>query len=202
MAGGEPLEVMSEPAVVGLTALQQPYSVAERARDADAAFNELYVAVLPRIYAFVRTQVTDVHAAQEIVSRIFLKAFLHRRKIPHGDMATIWLFRIAHNTVIDHWRVDHRRASASVPLDEIAGVRAEQADPEQQYALKERQELLLRVMGDLPEEERTLLSWKFAAQRTNREVAQILSISEAAVSMRLLRALRRLRKRLGELGLA
>lgn len=193
---------MSEPAVLGLSPALQPYRVADSERDADVAFNELYVVALPRIYAFVRAQVGDLHTAQELVSRIFLKAYVHRHKTPRGDSATIWLFRIAHNTVIDHWRVDRRRASASVPIEELSELRDTTANPEQQYALKERQAILLRVVGDLPDEERTLLSWKFAAQRTNREIAEILSISEAAVSMRLLRALRRLRKRLGERGLA
>jgi RNA polymerase sigma factor (sigma-70 family) len=54
-------------------------------------------------------------------------------------------------------------------------------------------------MNGLPERDRTLLALKFSARRTNREIAGILSVSEGAVSMRLLRALRRLRDHLQEL---
>jgi RNA polymerase sigma factor (sigma-70 family) len=57
-------------------------------------------------------------------------------------------------------------------------------------------------MSAMGVDDRMLLSLKFTAQRTNREVAGILGISEAAVSMRLLRALRRLRERLADLGVS
>jgi RNA polymerase sigma factor (sigma-70 family) len=76
------------------------------------------------------------------------------------------------------------------------------ANPEALYAAKERQARLLRAMSAMCVDDRMLLSLKFTAQRTNREVADILGISEAAVSMRLLRALRRLRERLADLGVS
>ena len=54
----------------------------------------------------------------------------------------------------------------------------------------------------MTEEDRSVLALKFAAQRTNREIADILSVTEGAVSMRLFRALQRLRDRMLKLGTA
>ena len=168
----------------------------------DATFVELYTTTFPRVYAFVRSQVGSTVVAQELVARVFLKVYSHRRKLPNGEAAATWLFRIARNTVIDYWRVEGRREAASVSIDELSEVRDTHADPEALYASKERQARLLQGMSAMCAEERLLLSLKFTAQNTNREMASILGISEAAVSMRLLRALRRLREHLAELGVS
>ena len=49
---------------------------------ADTVFEELYGAAFPKIYAFIRCQVSSVETAQELVGRIFLKAYKHRLKTP------------------------------------------------------------------------------------------------------------------------
>jgi RNA polymerase sigma factor (sigma-70 family) len=174
----------------------------DEAVELDATFVELYTTWFPRVYAFVRSQVGAAVLAQELVARVFLKAYRHRRKLPSGEAAAIWLFRIARNTVIDYWRVEGRREAANVSIDELSEVCDTHADPEALYASKERQAKVLQGMSAMCIDDRMLLSLKFTAQRTNREIASILGISEAAVSMRLLRALRRLREHLAELGVS
>ena len=66
----------------------------------------------------------------------------------------------------------------------------------------ERRVIAIRPGGasGLPESDRELLALKFIAHHTNREIAVVLEISEAAVAMRLLRALRKLRKQLQDKG--
>ena len=114
----------------------------------------------------------------------------------------LWLFKIARTTVIDYWRIDGRHASARVSLDELSEVADGAVDPEATYSAKERAAMLLNTMSLLDEDSRLLLGLKFTAQRTNREIAAIFGITEAAVSMRLLRALRRLRQELTTLGVS
>ena len=102
--------------------------------------------------------------------------------------------------MIDHWRVEGRRLAVTISLDELGDISGTTADPEIAALTRERQATLVRLMGGLDQREQSLLALKFAAQRTNREIAAVLSISEGAVSMRLLRALRRLREQLREAG--
>jgi RNA polymerase sigma factor (sigma-70 family) len=163
-------------------------------------FEQLYTLASPKVYAFIRGHVESADAAQELVSRVFLKAYQHREKTPPGDAAVPWLFRIASNTLIDYWRVERRRARASLPLEEIADVVTADSDPQADYERKTRIADLLRVVAGLADEDRTLVSLKFVARRTNREIALILQLSEGAVSMRLVRALRRLRESLVRMG--
>lgn len=157
---------------------------------------------LPKIYAFFRSQVRDPQAAQDLVSHTFLKACHHRGSVPDGPNAMLWLFRIAHNLLIDHWRAQGRRAGSTLSLDDLTEPPVNGENPESAYELKERQIALLRTMAGLSDADRALLALKFAGQRTNREIAAILGLSEGAVSMRLLRALQRLRTRLQEAGAA
>jgi RNA polymerase sigma factor (sigma-70 family) len=168
---------------------------------ADAAFEELYRAAFPKVYAFIRSQVSSVETAQELVGRIFLKVYTHRLKTPVSSVGAMqWTFRIAHTTLIDYWRVEKKRESASLPIDEIAELPTELESPESAYVRKQRSAELLRVMSLLAEDDRTLLGLRFLAQRSNREIASILGLSEGAVSMRLLRALQRMRERLQKTG--
>jgi RNA polymerase sigma-70 factor (ECF subfamily) len=111
-----------------------------------------------------------------------------------------WIFRVAHTTLIDYWRVEKRRESASLALDEIAELTAESENPEAACERKQRSAHILKVMNGLSDDDQMLLALKFVAQRTNHEIAGILSLSEGAVSMRLFRALRRLRDQLRGMG--
>ncbi len=193
MSDARPLQPLPRPA-------HGPAVGAERQRVEPGAFEELYVAALPKVYAFIRCQVESTETAQELTSRIFLKACRHRAKAPEGDAAMQWLFRIAQTTLIDYWRVDRRHARASLSIQTIAELPSTSIDPEAAYERERRLVDLLQVVGDLAEDDRTMLSLKFAAHRTNRDIAGILRVSEACVSMRLLRSLRRLREQLQRMG--
>jgi RNA polymerase sigma factor (sigma-70 family) len=182
-------------------ALPAPATAPGLAASAEAVFEAFYRAAWPRVYAFVRIQVRERQTAADIVGRVFLKAYIHRKDLPSESESMRWIFRIAHNALIDYWRVQGRREAVLVSIDELQHRPSPAASPEDVYATKERQALLIRIMGELDQADRTLLALKFAAQRTNREIAHILDASEGAVSMRLLRALRRLRRRLREFGL-
>lgn len=163
-------------------------------------FEAFYAAAFPKVYAFLRCQVATTETAQDLVSRVFLKAYRHHAKAPHGDAAMQWVFRIAHTTLIDYWRVDRRRERVSLPLQELAEMPAVSTSPDTAYERKQQVSDLLQVVSDLPAEDRELLALKFSAHRTNRDIAVILNLSERAVSMRLLRSLRRLRGRLQSMG--
>jgi len=176
-------------------------SIDAESRAADAAFEQLYAVTFPKIYAFLRCQVTTTETAQDLVSRAFLKAYRHRLKAPSIDDGGVhWIFRIAHTTLIDYWRVEKKREAVSLGFDEIAVPPAPGDDPEHEYRRKQQTTHLVQSISELSDDERVVLGLKFAAHRTNREIAVILGISEAAVSMRLLRALRKLRQRLNGLG--
>lgn len=184
--------------MLGAMAAPESSGEATAAAGIGDAFELWYRAVLPKVYAFVRSQVHDPHTAQDLVSHIFLKAYNHRHALPDDHGAVLWIFRVAQNALIDHWRVEGRRAAATLSIDELADIPEDAVSPEASYARRQRQRVVIKAIGGLNETDRLVLSMKFAGQRTNREIAQILQLSEGAVSMRLMRALQKLRTRLQE----
>jgi len=163
----------------------------------EVAFVALYRATFRQVYAFARAHVADAATAEELTSRIYLKAYQRRHRAPAQDRQRFWLFRIARTTLIDYYRTESPRRAVTIELDELGDVRDTTGTPEQQLLARERAAALLRAVGELGTRDRELLTLKFAGRQTNQEIAEVLGVSPAAVSMRLMRALRHLRRRLG-----
>lgn len=179
--------------------LIRSHSRLEAAADRDQAFEVLYETCFDRIYALARWQLGDADAAEDVVSQTFLKAYQGRHRAPAGEAMTLWLFRIARNTIIDYLRVHRRRAVRTTSIEELLETADTGEGPEQAAHRSERRTQLLKAVGALPERDRAVLGLKFGAQRTNREICRILELSEGAVAMRLFRALRRLRDVIGDM---
>ncbi len=129
----------------------------------------MYRAVFPKIYAYMRCQVATTDVAQELVSRVFFKVYKHWQRAPAEPATIPWVLRIARNTLIDYWRTDKRRDTASLPIDDFASLRNLSLDPETRLRQQQRRSDILRLINDLPVADRELVSMKFAAHRTNRE---------------------------------
>lgn len=114
------------------------------------------------------------------MSRIFIKAYRHRASQPAPDAAMRWVFRIARTTLIDYWRVEKRREAVSSPLEQIAEPPSGAESPEAAYERRQRSVEVLRLVGALHDEDRMLIALKFAGQRTNREIAAMMSISDGS----------------------
>ncbi len=160
-------------------------------------FVTLYRGTFREVYAFVRAQVADAATAEELVSGIYLKAYRHRQAAPPQGRQRFWLFRIAGTAVIDHYRTEGRRRAATLSLEDIGELTAAGQDPEQRLLERERMGRLLTALGELEARDRELLALKFASHHSNQEIGEVLRVSPAAVAMRLMRALRHLRRRLG-----
>jgi len=164
-------------------------------------FARIYEDSLRHVYSFIRAQVQHADLAEELVGRVYFKVFKHRSKFPESDEeAFFWILRIARTTLIDYFRVEGRHDAVNVPIDELAIPPQLKEDPESLLLERQRRRELIRLINEFDTEIREVLVLKFFAQRTNREIAAILEISEGAVSMRLLRALRSLRSRLTDAG--
>ena len=164
-------------------------------------FARIYQDSLRHVYSFIRAQVQHPDVAEELVGRVYLKAYKHRSKFPESDAeALFWILRIARTTLIDYFRVEGRHDAVNIPIEELAMPPQFSGDPESLLLERQRRRELIRLINQFDSEIREVLVLKFFAQRTNREIAAILEISEGAVSMRLLRALRSLRSRLTDAG--
>jgi RNA polymerase sigma-70 factor (ECF subfamily) len=163
-----------------------------QAKSGDAeAFGRLYDATLDRIYRYVFFRVTDAELAEDLTSQVFLKAWdnVHRYK-PVGPFVA-WLYAIARNTVIDHYRTRKQ----SVPLDR-AVIKVDPALDER-VDLKHDVGILQQAMQELTDEQREVLTLRFLADMETGEIAERMQKSEGAVRALQMRALQALGKAMG-----
>ncbi len=166
----------------------------ESAKAGDAqAFGQLYDAAVDRVYRFLFFRVNDVQTAEDLTSLVFLKAWenLHRYQ-PRGPFLA-WLYSIARNTVIDHYRT-HKQ---TVSLDEAAPMAAPNAKPDDVVDLHVEMKSLQAAMQHLTAEQREVLTLKFIAEYDTAQLARHMRKSEGAIralQMRALQALARVMK--------
>ncbi len=159
-------------------------------------FTELYDQYFPKVFAYVYGRVQHKEAALDIVSDVFEKAYVKMHGLRSAEAFSSWLFTIARNEVASHWRKEKPAAKA---LQETAWhneLNQQPPGPEDTLLHRERISHLASLLRQLPPREREIISLKFDAELTNREIADILKTSEVNVRVTIFRALRKLRARM------
>jgi RNA polymerase sigma-70 factor, ECF subfamily len=166
----------------------------ERAQRGDrSALEELYLLHFDRIYSYLHMSVGSRHDAEDLTTQTFVKMLeaigrFRWRSVPFSA----WLFRIAHNLAMDHFRASKR----CQPEEEIAeSVQGEESSAEDQALASIGQAGMLELIERLSPEQRQVLTLKFVFRFSNGEVASILDKSEGAVKSLQHRALTSLKKR-------
>lgn len=170
--------------------------LAERAVLDTVAFAELYDRYLPRVYRYAYRRL-GVHAdAEDLTAQTFQRALeAIERYEPRGAPFGAWLFRIAHNLVVDRYRA--RRGD--VPLD---GSIADPPDlglppPEAALVAREEASAAWAAVGLLPPLQRRAVTLRFGQDLSHADVGRRIGRSEAATKQLVYRAMQTLRARLG-----
>lgn len=173
-----------------------PDLAAVRAAQADrAAFGVIYRRYLDRVYAYAFYALRDHHDAEDVTERTFLSALAAIRGFrDEGASFRAWLFRIAHNTVVNDRRSHARRPTA--PLDAARDRAVPEADPARLVTHAEEVRAVLRALEELPEERRQVILLRFVDGLTAAEVGKIIGRSPGAVRVLQHRALREVAGRL------
>ena len=165
----------------------------ERAQLGDrAALEELYLIHFDRIYSYLHMTVGSRHDAEDLTTQTFVKMLesigrFRWKSVPFSA----WLFRIAHNLAIDHFR-SRRRWQPEEEVPEPPG--AEETSAEEQALASIGQAGLLDLIGRLSPEQRQVLTLKFVFRFSNGEAAAILGKTEGAIKSLQHRALSSLQK--------
>ena len=169
-----------------LTQAQISERIGSSAAETFAAF---YTQYLPKVYRYVSYRITDTHLAEDITSLVFEKALTNFKGFhPERASFSTWIFTIARNTLTAHYRKSHNQAT--VPLDDPlpAG-----DSPEDELDKAEDLQLLNTCLAQLSQTEQEIISLKFGAEMTNRQIASTLAMTESNVGIIVLRAIRKLR---------
>jgi len=153
-------------------------------------FEDLYRQFMGRIYAYIRAQVGSSADAEDITAQVFMNAYqAYGRFEARNTTPSAWLFRIARNATLDHFRASGRRERLRRTIEHQPGAVEDPAG-----AAEERiqyRELLLHV-AKLPERQREAISLRHSGL-SFEEVGVLMSCSEDAAKMLYHRALKALR---------
>ncbi len=163
-------------------------------------FADLYQQYFSKVFAYVYGRVQNRELSLDIVSDVFEKAFIKKQSLRSEDAFGSWLFTIARNEVSSHWRKEKPAAKAVQEAAWETEIHHQPRSPEESLLHKERIDHLLRFLRQLPSREQEIISLKFDAELTNREIAQVLNTSEVNVRVTIFRALRKLRARMQPAG--
>ncbi len=153
--------------------------------DAGAALYRLYA---DQVYRYVYYQTRDADLAADLTSEVFLRMLEHIGRYDHrGAPFRAWLFKIAHNLVIDHFRERARFAPGDLVPNEAGAGSPDLFDLDRDRLAS----ALNRLTGD----QRQVILLRFIEDLDVKEVAAILGKTEGAIKAlqhRALAALRRL----------
>ncbi len=166
-----------------------------RAIHGDAeAFAGLYDEFAPRVYRYVAFRVRERADAEDLVQRVFLKVIeALPRYEQRGTPFSAWLFRLAHNALVDFARTGRDHAT----LEAAAEHRADAPDPSEVAARSADAAALERAIRTLTPDQQAVLACRFYAGLSVAETARVLGRREIAVRSLQFRALATLRRRLG-----
>jgi RNA polymerase sigma-70 factor (ECF subfamily) len=159
-------------------------------------FAELYDQYFPKVFAYVYGRVQHKEASLDIVSDVFEKAFVKKQSLRSAEAFGSWLFTIARNEVASHWRKEKPAAKAMQEAAWNNELNHQPPSPEDTLLHRERLHHLSSLLRQLPPREQEIISLKFDAELTNREISDILNTSEVNVRVTIFRALRKLRERM------
>ena len=144
-----------------------------------SAFTQLYDEQVDKVYRYIYFRVSNRVEAEDLTQEVFIKALHGIGSYKWRDVPfTSWLFRIAHNQVVDHLRRQAREKRAT--LDEATAV-VDEGDPVVMVEQKSEIEELTRALKKLPSAQQEVISLRFIAGMPVAEVAKTLGKSEGTV---------------------
>lgn len=156
-----------------------------------AAFGELYDAYARKIYDFAYYRTHHRETAEDLAADVFLKAFAKISAFdPSNGTFSAWLYRIARNRVIDHYRT----AKPSADIEDVWDLLASGDDVARDAETRERLRAVEAHLSSLPAAQRDVVIMRVWDGLTYAEIAETLGKSEAACKMTFSRAVATLRK--------
>jgi RNA polymerase sigma-70 factor (ECF subfamily) len=170
-----------------------------RAAASPEAFGALYDRYVGRVYRYAFRRLGSHQDAEDVTAQTFRRALeaLDRfewRGVPFGA----WLFRVAHNQIVDR----HRSGGRPLSLDGLSdgGANFEDGDavaPEQRAIAREEGGAAWAAVAKLPALQRRAVTLRFGRDLSHAEVGLIIGRSEAATKQLVYRAMKTLREELG-----
>ncbi len=160
-----------------------------------SAFGSLYDHYQPMIYRFVAVKVGRREEAEDITHQVFMNAWQNIKRYEHrGHPFSSWLYRIARNQVVDHYR--SHREEVSLEAEGVEEVAVLPQSITADLVAKLEVESVFRAIHQLKPEYQDVVILRFVEDLSIKETAAAMKKTEGAVKLMQHRAMAELKKRL------
>lgn len=161
--------------------MQDEKIVVQRAQQNDPnAFAELYDEYFDKIYRYIVIKIGDREEAEDMTQQVFLKAHQSISSFKwKGVPFSAWLYRIAHNLIVDYIRKSKKRPD-TLP-DETLLTDNSGKTPEELVERRMDIEQVMDAARHLTESQREVISLRFAGEMPIAQVAKIMGKSQGAI---------------------
>src|SRR5687767_1025385 len=143
--------------------------------------HDIWIDMAARVRSFVAKRVNDSHAAEDIAQDVMLKVQSQLEALPPEEKLASWVFAIARNAVIDHYRTRALRNHADIAEIDVA-------DSEQPSAIEQLTPCVTRMIEQLPEPYRQAMMLADIEGLSQQEFADRAGVSLSGAKSRVQRA--------------
>jgi RNA polymerase sigma factor (sigma-70 family) len=182
---GEPVKIVTE---------SDDHALMLAVRDGDTQrLGELFERYHGPLYGFFVRMTSQRTLSEDLVQLVFYRILKYRHTYRDEGKFTSWMYNLARHVIADHYR--KHRTSESMRTDEVELERVpdEGLDAGEHAAHGDDLELMRSAFGQLPEEEREILTLHRFQHLPHSDIAQLLNCSVGAAKVRLHRAVKNLR---------
>lgn len=154
-----------------------------RAKEQDQeAFSRLYEDYFDKIYRYIVIKVGNETEAEDMTQQVFLNALKSISSFRwQGVPFSAWLYRIAHNQVVDHLRKKTKRPATFDDPPIYVSDSNKYSDPQKMTEHNMGMEQLVIATQQLTDAQREVISLRFTSDLSTTEVAKIMGKSEGAI---------------------
>ena len=156
-------------------------------------FAPIYEKYYEQIFKFIYLRVAQLDEAKDITSQVFLKTLINLKRYKDiGVPFVSWIYRIALNEVNQHYRNLNKRRVVNINDIDIKNIAL---DVDRIYDF-ELQDKMIATLNELDELQIILLELRYFEQRSFKEIALILNITESNAKIKVYRLLDELKTKL------
>ncbi len=166
----------------------------ERLKNGDQdAFSQVYDQYVDHIYRYIFFKVSDQHLAEDLTSNTFLKCWEYiRDEQKMIDNIRAFLYRVARNLVIDHYRT----RTDTTDLTTVAGLDDQQLPlPDELISISQDSKILIKDLAKLPDDYNDIITLRYIEEYSVKEISNLLGKTENNVRVTLHRAIQALKNK-------
>lgn len=166
-----------------------------RAKEDPRFFEPVYNAHYEKIFRYCYQRLNSEDDAADVCSQVFIKAMSKLKLFKDtGVPFSAWLYRIAHNELMDFFRKNQKKRTVNMDLSNLKVM----LDDCEEDKSEENMQRLVNLLRQLKEEELNIIEMKYFEGRSFQEISQITGLSVSNAKVKAFRIIQKMKKKVNK----